>query len=387
MHGHLKLLLTFGTVSYFLACAPVKFSKLPAPKCHGSDVTCVEVGGTDLEKFTQVKTVGSGIVDILIVNDNSGSMSFEQRQMAQKFPNFIQSLGNIDYRIGMITTDVSSNFSDTKNNYPGPNNGQGSFQDGALLEFAPGVKFLDRRSSSAASLFASTVQRNETIKCEDSGYKTDQCPSGDERGIFAATLAVDRNDSGFLRPTAPLAVIVLADEDVRSGLYSGGPRNLGGLNLGFNLQDYDRPETFVSRFRSKFPSKTLSVHSIVVKSDDQACLNAQANQGGGNPYVSGSFGKLYESLSSSTGGMVRSICSNDYGRELGEIGFAIQDQVSSMSMVCRPVDNNFEVSFSPQPNYPVNAQADFERLVVEFDRPLPPETRITLSYTCKKLSN
>src|SRR5687767_299289 len=94
-----KLLMTIGLVSYFLACSPVKFSKIEGPACRGSGVDClVTPNGT--EKFKDVKTVGNGIVDILFINDNSGSMSFEQNHMGSKFPNFISSLGQIDWRIG-----------------------------------------------------------------------------------------------------------------------------------------------------------------------------------------------------------------------------------------------------------------------------------------------
>lgn len=383
---YLKLFLAVGLVSYFLACSPVQFSKMPAPSCHGSGLVCSQTCNDTgcFEKFDDVKTVGSGAVDILFVNDNSGSMSYEQNHMGSKFPNFLQSLGGVDYRIAMTTTDVA-----------GASNAVGvpkvaARQDGALLDFGAGLKFIDRNTPNVATLFNDTIRRAETLQCEQSGYQTTNCPSGDERGIYAANLAIDRNDGGFLRPTAPLAIVILADEDVRSGMYPGGSREAGvpGYNSSplYPLSDYDRPETLVSRFKSKFPTKSLSVHSIVIKSNDANCLNKQSGQGG-NAYVVGSYGKLYEQLSQATGGVIGSICSDDYGKELGQIAYEIQNQVTSMSFVCRPVDDDFDITFSPKLPYDVKATADFERLVVEFDRSLPPETKITLSYTCEKMKN
>lgn len=381
-----KLFLSLGLVSYFLACSPVKFSKSPAPDCQGSGLACVQTCTDEgcFEKFQDVKTVGAGAVDILFVNDNSGSMSYEQKHMAEKFPNFIQSLGDIDFRIAMTTTDVA-----------GTTNASGvprvpSRQDGALLDFGSGQKYIDRTTSNAATLFASTVVRNETRQCEENGYQTSQCPSGDERGIYAAYLAVHNNGSQFLRPTAPLAIVVLADEDVRSGMYPGGQRQAGGTGYNsqplYPLDQKDQPENFVNMFKAAFPTKSLSVHSIVIKSNDNACLSTQSGQGG-NANVVGSFGKLYEQLSTLTGGVTGSICSDDYGKELGQIGYEIQNQVTSMGFVCRPMNDDFNISFSPALTYAVNATADFERLVVEFDKALPPETKITLSYTCEKLKN
>ncbi len=376
-----KILAVFGIVSYFLACSPVRFSKIQAPACPLC-VYSVCDGTTCTQDIVETKVVGSGIVDILVVNDNSGSMSTEQAQMGSKFPTFIQGLGKLDYRIGMITTDVSSNVSDTKANYPGPANGNGKFQDGALIEYTSGVPYLTPVTSNAAALFNEKIRREETLACEQSGYKKESCPSGDERGIFAANLALDRNDAGFLRANAPLAIIFLADEDVRSGLYSGGPSNPDGSNYGFELQDYDKAERFVARFREKFPGKTLKAHSLIVK--DQACLTTQGSQGNGNPYVRGSYGNVYKALSQQTDGVIGSICSSNYENELGQIAYETQGQVASMPFTyCRPKDDNFEVSFSPKLSFAVNATADVDRLVIEFDKELPPNTTITLTYTCE----
>ena len=91
-------------IGLYVGCSPVKFS-LDDSKCKENG--CIVVDGK--YSFNYTATAGYGKVDILIVNDNSASMSFEQARLAPRFANFIGDLDsrNIDYRIGMTTTDVS----------------------------------------------------------------------------------------------------------------------------------------------------------------------------------------------------------------------------------------------------------------------------------------
>ena len=57
-------------------------------------------------------------VDILVVDDNSGSMEFEQTSMANRVSNFLAILQGLDWRIGIATTDptatVAVNTTDPK---------------------------------------------------------------------------------------------------------------------------------------------------------------------------------------------------------------------------------------------------------------------------------
>ena len=63
---------------------------------------------------------GARPVDILFVVDNSTSMEEEQRKMSERFTTFISDLQDVEYQIGITTTDLSStNFN----------------QDGAIVEF------------------------------------------------------------------------------------------------------------------------------------------------------------------------------------------------------------------------------------------------------------
>jgi hypothetical protein len=57
------------------------------------------------DEFSQLK--GAGVIDILIVMDNSGSMSQEQANMATKMAPRLSSIGNASWKIGVVTTDRS----------------------------------------------------------------------------------------------------------------------------------------------------------------------------------------------------------------------------------------------------------------------------------------
>lgn len=386
VRAYLKKILMLMVAMYVVACSPVKFDKLPEQgDCQnvGGQRACIQTcdaQGNCFAGYDLQKQVGQEVADILIVNDNSGSMSPEQQKMADQFPTFINSLGNINFRIAMTTTDVSG-----VNSNSGVSPMPSSIRDGALIEFSSGVKFLTPAMglAQADNLFKATVKRQETLNCEANNFSTSQCPSSDERGIYAANLAAMRNDGSFLRADGHLAVIVLADEDVRSNLYCDGKPasevNKTCLNS-YNLKDQDKPQSFINTMKSKFPGKTVTVHSIVVK--DGACQQAQTGQLG-RPDITGSIGSQYISLSNLTGGKVGSICDANYQAQLGQIGTSIVDQISNIAFECAPYNNQFELYLNGQPATPSQYTADMQKLVIDFTQSLAANTKIRLVYQCK----
>lgn len=374
--------------SYFAACAPVKFDAMPSTPpaaCGLNGVVCEKkCEGKDCFYTVRVeRKVGEGLVDILIVNDNSGSMSPEQTKMADRFPTFLQSLGSLDYRLAMTTTDVSSRYTSTPigiSNTAGPYNAYGALQDGNLIEFSPGLKYLDRTAPNKETLFKNTIKRQETIRCEQSGFR--ECPSSDERGIFAANLVLDRTAHEFMRPLAHLAVIVLSDEDERgmSDSRSAKDSNDRALINMYPLEHYDLPETLINKVREKYPEKTMSFHSIIVKPGDKACLSAQSDP---QKFIRGVEGYSYAKLSQMTGGKVGSICASDYGAQLKDIGYYLQEQVRSIPLSCRPVLDDFDIKFIPQPANNIEVTADFNKMQINISGSLPPLTKVVLEYECR----
>ena len=365
-------------IGLYVGCSPVKFN-LDDSKCKENG--CIVENGQ--YSFNYTATAGYGKVDILLVNDNSASMSFEQARLAPRFANFIGDLDSrkIDYRIAMTTTDVS---------------GTGALKGGSLISFG-GNQFLTPSISNRLSLFNAEIQRSETLACEKfianwirnnggnvnsinqgsySQAYAQNCPSGDERGIYAANLVVKNNPSSFIRSDAHLAIIMLSDEDERSGLYG---------DSSFPLEDLDQPATLVSNVKNilgtdKFNS--LSVHAIIVK--DQACLAQQNNQTLDNyapttGLVTGSIGNAYLSFINKGWGKVADICSSDYTSQLGQIRAKITDNIKDIMLSCSaPTDLVVTVGGSTVA-YTLSGKT------LKLSSALNPGTTVNLSYKCSSL--
>lgn len=396
MNSLLKLSALSFTVGLYVGCSQVKFG-LDESKCEQIGQTCVVQNGK--LHFDNAVSVGGGKVDILIVDDNSASMSFEQKNLANRFAGFVSQLENVsaDYRIGITTTDISSGASGVSGNSARAINGIGAFQDGKLIAFGAGVPYLTSSSAGSQSarvtLFNNTIVRPETAQCEQfiaswiaagkstsssaytSAYLTN-CPSGDERGIFAANLTVKNNPSDFIRADANLAIIFLSDEDVRSGLYSS--------TTGYPLAGDDQPNSLITNVRAKYGNdKNIRVHSIVVK--DNACLSAQSNQKLGSPevaatagFVSGSLGSAYLTFPINGWGQSIDICSLNYPSSLGSISTSIIDQINSAQVACEnPID--LQVTLTPS-NSSITWSVDGKN--VRFNQQLPLGTTARLVYDC-----
>ena len=376
----------FIIVGYFVGCAPVNFSKVPAAPCGSEGVACVTkcTGPDCINTYSVERRVGQGLVDVLIIDDNSGSMSTEQRAMAAHFPTYFSSLGDLDYRVAITTTDISTAYSTTPANFPnkpGPYNGNGALQDGNLIDFGSAGKYLDRNTPNRDALFFQTIQRPETLACEQSGFT--QCPSDDERGIFAANLVLDRTANQFMRPTAHLAIIILSDEDERSlsdprSDLNSSDAQLRGL---YPLETNDLPDTLISKFHTNFPGKTLSVHPIIVRPGDKNCLKTQSSQAN---FVRGVEGYSYDALQKKVGGTEGSICDSDFSSILTNIATKIQSQVTSLPFSCRPINDQFTVTFDPKPAQDIHVTADFANMVLNVNDPVPALTNIKLEYQCVK---
>ncbi len=329
-------------------------------------------------------------------------MSFEQARLAQRFNNFVSLLDSqfMDYRIAMTTTDISDS-----QNTPRAINQNGELQDGRLASFANGKKYLtlsDGTLAEKTTLFNQMINRPETIKCEafinswigsgksinDPTYSAlymQNCPSSDERGIYAANLVIQNNPNNFLRTEADLAIIFLSDEDVRSQLYDPF-YNVPGFSLG----SLDTAQSLISQIKQKYPSKSFGVHAIVTK--DPACLSQQKQQISG--VVNGSYGLEYnravlaaQSAMSAMGYssnvvakmVTGDICSSDYTSQLQQVFSHIQGQIKdSINLGC---DNPFNVNVTLSNSDPSITWSVSSR-VLKFNKKLPAGTQVSYSYSC-----
>jgi hypothetical protein len=207
-----------------VACARLNFSTGPVITCQGSGVACISANRVD--GFDYVVQAERQPVDILFVIDNSDSMYSIQQQIGLKFPTLLNYVGDYDYHIGIVTTDISGSA-----NPPGPINRDGRYQDGNLLPFANGEKFLTRDSIDTQGLFEKNISRQETRQCQnwvaascdsvrgcgDTAAYRSSCPSEDTRAIFAAYLTIAKDHGEFFRAAAPFASLL-------SQMLTSGPR-------------------------------------------------------------------------------------------------------------------------------------------------------------------
>jgi hypothetical protein len=232
--------------------------------------------------------------DILFVIDNSSSMRYEQRQISQRFNNFIDQIDGLDWHIAITTTDWRSHK---------------DWNDGKLHPFKRGMHYLTPSlgKEKAQELFAKNVRRRESGNDDEQGIRTTF------RSIQRAVEGQSEADDilrGFYRTNANLAVVLVSDED-ESG---SGPFNTGSY-----LQRY---------VKNHWPQKAFQFNSIIVHT--QECLRGPGQ----------TMGEKYEKLSMQTNGIVGDICAEDYSQMLKDIGQGVAELTRSHELGCTPQDVN-----------------------------------------------
>lgn len=143
-----------------------------------------DTGGRQVDTFVQDRQPRA---DILLVVDNSCSMSSHQMSVASNFNSFIQyaQSANVDYQLGVVTTD-----------------------NGTLRPTTAGRRFISSQDQNAQAQFSSLVQVGIN-------------GSGSEMPLQFATAAVTSPliagaNAGFIRPDANLAIVVVTDTEDQS---------------------------------------------------------------------------------------------------------------------------------------------------------------------------
>lgn len=370
----------FAVLIFAVGCGQVQFQGLPpdsdvGPKlnpCQGlSGKECQESESTyELSQQFQV-TAPLTKTDILFVIDNSGSMEVEQQNIGNSFYQFINLLdsisgGQLDYRIAIVTTDMSADA---------------PMKGGRLVPFkntSPSRLFLDKSVTQRVASFYETVQLNKDLdpawKC--STAPTTPCPSGDERGTYAALTAVNRNEQGWMRNDAALAIVILSDEDVRSTGGRNRPGNPQYVPLALETGK-DRAQDVVDAINAKFgAAKKRNVHSLIVRPNDASCMNSQAQQN-----FPGNEGAIYSELSRMTGGIIGDICQTPYDQQVSSIGQVIQSTLNAFQLQCLPINGQIQVEFpgsTPASNYQLSGTQ------LSFSPSLPSDTQFIVRYSCAK---
>lgn len=360
-----------------IACSKVTFSSPPSTTCTGQNcITPTDNGGYNLTFTTGVQRL-----DLLFVIDNSASMYPIQQGIAARFSTLFNIVTGTDYRIALTTTDVTSSANPPRSSIVG----NPIVQDGDLIRLSDGSSFLSPGSAGVAGQFATAISRRETERCQnyiqtycpsgctDIATLRSYCPSEETRAIWASILTVQKNPAGFIRDaTIPLNIVIVSNSDERAS---------GGTVAGYPLESNDQPSTLRSVVQSQFPGKTLKVHSLIIQPGDVGCYNSQYGFGG-NPYIFGFYGNVYNQLSSSTGGTNGSICSADYSSQLTTIARESLSDDGSRTLPCKPKPGALQVTLpgNVSSTYSViDTGAGGSRLV--FSPALPPSTTFAVKIT------
>ena len=264
-----------------------------------------------IKKEQIVKVTAQSETDILFVVDNSGSMREEQVGLADKIDGFMTLIQKLDWQIGLTTTDPRLNTRDA-NNISRP------WGDGQLRPFdrINGSQFVMR--SNEESLESAQSKLAEAIQVGIRG-------SGDERGINAVYRALERSLSSqgphrqLFRLESKLAVVLISDEDECSigNCLSNSPKSV--------------PENIIQLVQETFgEQKVFQFHSIIFKPGDASCTTG-FNQG-----------HTYAHLTVLTGGILGSVCDDDYTEILQQMGERTVELVNSTNLSCAAADTNLD---------------------------------------------
>lgn len=312
---------------------------------------------TLIEMTKSVNIAAQNKVDILIIDDNSGSMNSYQSSLASRFSSFLTKIQGLHWQLGITTTDVNSPTSL-------------GYSDGQLIHFDTSHAILNdsMSASSVQSLFNQAIVRPESS--DSTTYKYTQCEQG-IKGTYRALeraltpqSAADADNKALIRPDASLAVIIVSN--------SNESTNVTDSRSCSNAPEMrNSPENLQKMVAANFPGKAFSFHSIIVKSGDSTCLGKNGNE---------FYGAAYQTLSGLTNGVVSSICTTDYGAQLGDIGLQVSNIAKQITLDCDPVgsvvvlDNAQQI---PATDYIVSGRS------ISFANPLTAGT-VTVNYKCAK---
>ena len=186
--------------------------------CGGDKLTHVPAAGVHTEVFPQN---AASKIDLLWVVDNSGSMADKQAKLAASFQRFIDtfSLGAIDYRIAVTTTDVLSSTAGAGGSFYGTPAVIASTDDDPLAEFQLNVKVGTQGSGNEEGLAAAqlaldkvTTANAPTLAARNACPAT--CSASSSKTCVSDCQAA--NEPSFLRPDAYLYVVFVSDDEDHS---------------------------------------------------------------------------------------------------------------------------------------------------------------------------
>lgn len=278
--------------------------------------------------FEKLVQASDNKVDILMVVDDSNSMSADNTKLAQKLQSFVADLtaSGIDWQMCSTVTRSQDVYNNGNFYWGASRNWTGYLGSPAWI--------LKSGATDPYAIFTNTM----------TAIGAGWAGTDDERGIKAAWWNIEYEQyNKCYRSDASLAVILISDEDERSvGGNSGLQYYTGEYKT---LEEDDQPQGFVNKIKQKFGiAKRFTFNSIIVKPGDAACMASQ-DAGGSKSH----YGYKYSELSQLTGGASASICDADYSANLYYFKDRIINTLSSLPLECAPV-GDVAVTVTPAMN-------------------------------------
>ena len=310
----------YGTMKDQTISAAVKHEQITRPQKvevfqQGTDAQYVS------EFFKQNENDDAqGLLDVLVVIDNSGSMAEEQENLSSKMLPLLSYVAESDWRIGVVTTDVA---------------------DGCLRDL------IQKNQSNPQAAFSNA------IRAGTSG-------SGIEAGVPQAVKALSPdclNGNSWLRPNSTLAVLIVSDEDNCS---DGTKCSVPEYNSGDYLIDHLATIREVGVNAKVFG---LIWHSSQSQSQ---CRTAYRQ------------GLIYSDMIAETGGSWGSICDSDYSSTLQAMSLDLSLILKTQfALQYSPFKESLEVFVN---NVKVSSGYSLTGNVVEFNEAPPPGAKISMNY-------
>lgn len=214
-------------------------------------------------------------IDLLVIMDNSGSMSDNQERLAAQIPAFIEKVKNWDFRVAVTITDAW----------------RGKYMHIAkLLRWQTGTP--------SSGVYVATNETPNIVSVLQTNLKQGDSGGGDERAFESMTDSLEfAANNDFRRPDAKLVVLVVSDEDDFSWNSSAC--------LGCTQPlPYNDPNIFpVSKYADflELQGKNTTFSAITHLVPMESCANP------GYPVA----GVRYQELAKMTGGSSYSICDDN----------------------------------------------------------------------------
>lgn len=266
------------------------------------------------QTFMQNDLPSGDRVDILWIIDNSVSMQTSQDNLRANFDAFFTQFSerNLNFHMGVATTEAwrSLFFPDQSLSY---------FRDADQFGTPSGFKIAD---TSTPNLKAGMLLN----------LNQGTAGNSDERAFQSITTALENPvNSGFRRPEAFLAVIILSDEDDFSNDFHS---SISGHYETEFLHPVSKYLNYLDTYTGSDPTnRRYSVSSISIQ--DQACMDLVGGTGQ-------KFGIRYADLAAQSDGFVGNICGN-FAVTLDQIGRRILELATAFALERVPVVNTINV--------------------------------------------